>query len=80
MNGSLSDARLSTQVITAVAETDDVDPCDLPQSLHDVIDPDALDQLFRDRPDANGHVTFRFNEYTVKAKSDGTVALTPADP
>lgn len=76
MTGSTAGAHdLSTAVITTVADAEGTDPSDLPQPLHDVIDPDALDQLFRDRPAADGHVRFRFHGYDVTARSDGTVTL-----
>lgn len=76
MNGSFSDSRaLSTAVVKAVAEAEGVDPCDLSESLADVVDPDALDELFRDRPGAEGRVQFRFCEYRVTVTSDDQIAV-----
>lgn len=69
----------STAVIDAVADAADVDPADLGTPLYDVIDPDALDNLFSDRhngmPRANGHVSFSLLGYDVTVYSGGQVVV-----
>lgn len=76
MNGRvMGSSLLSTAVVEAVADVEDVDPCDLPEPLADAIDPDALDELFRDRPDVDGQVRFRFCGHTVTVTSDGRVRV-----
>lgn len=68
--------RLNYEVVTAVADARDVDPLDLDERLHEVVDPDALWQLFADRPNGvsrdGGEVTFHLAgcEVTVYGESD----------
>lgn len=68
--------RLSSRVIEAVAAEQDRDPIAL-SPLYEVIDPDALDQLFQ-----NGHgpgsVAFVYEQHHVMITSDGDVQLAPA--
>lgn len=76
MNGRVMGSSFpSTAVVEVVADVEDVDPCDLPESLADAIDPDALDELFRDRPSADGQVTFQFCEHQVTVTSDNRVTV-----
>lgn len=65
MDGSLSNA-----VVQAVADADGVDETELEKPLADVIDPDALDRLFRD---STGSLSFRYLGYTVNVDHSGTV-------
>lgn len=60
-----------------VAAYSDTRPLELP-ALHDVIDPDALDALFRSR-EGDGTVVFRYAGYEVTVGSDGEVDLAPVD-
>lgn len=68
-----------TAVITAVANAKDVDPTELDQRLNDVIDPDALDRIFRDngtgRGRSNGHVSFLLDGYEVVVTASGQVTV-----
>lgn len=76
----------SRAVVEAVAEAEGVHPEELCppeyETLHDVVDPQALDDLFA--PKANGierplgRVTFECCGYVVTVESDGTVSLEPA--
>ncbi|GAB3026468.1 HalOD1 output domain-containing protein [Natronobiforma cellulositropha] len=73
----------SQAVIEAVADAEGVAPTDLCpptyESLHDVVDPSALDDLFAPRhngiPRGNGRITFQFCGYTVMVTGDGNVTL-----
>jgi len=68
--------QLSTAVIEAVSEETNTDPLQLPDTLHDRIDPEALDQLFTNRS-TEGCVRFQYCDYQVTAYSDGTVKVEP---
>lgn len=67
-----ADSSLSEAVVQAVGEVDDTDPVDLPP-LYDQIDPDALENLFRDV--SNGVVAFDYHDYTVLVRADGTASV-----
>lgn len=71
MNSSKT-ASLSTRVVEKIAERTRTDPTHLPTPLAEVVNPDALDNLFADR-DPDGQVTFTYEGFTVTARSDGTV-------
>lgn len=66
----------STAVIEAVADASNTQPCDLPEQLHEAIEPDALDQLFTDST-TDGRVYFEYCDYSVTVESDGAVAVEP---
>lgn len=68
MNGQKSGG-LSTRVIKAVADHTGMEPESLPTPLADVIDPDALDHLFRGR-DTEGEVRFVYGGLRVRVSSD----------
>lgn len=63
---------LSIAVIECVSEADGDDPANLPP-LHKVIDPEALNNLFRDR--TSGEVTFTYLNYEITVTSE-TVTTT----
>lgn len=67
----------SQSVVWAVAEAEGVDPTDLP-SLHDVVDPDALDALFRGQTRAT--VTFEYHGYTVTVRENADVVVQEPGP
>lgn len=75
-----STGRVSTDVVTAVAEARDVEPTELPP-LYDVIDPDALDGIFRSQFGGQslgeGRITFTLAGCEVVVESDGGVTATP---
>lgn len=59
-------------IINAVANRENIEPEHLSVPLYDVIDPEALDSLFRD---SFGYVTFRYHGYVVRIHHDRTVEL-----
>jgi hypothetical protein len=63
---------VSEAVLTAVAEREGVAEHELRPPLYDVINPEALDALFRE---ATGSVTFEYLGYRVTVDSDCTVTL-----
>ncbi|WP_408958843.1 HalOD1 output domain-containing protein [Natrinema sp. 74] len=73
----------SQAVIEAVANAEDVQPAALSppeyESLHAVVNPTALDELFADRSNGakrpHGTVSFPFCGYDVTVDRDGTVTL-----
>ena len=70
----------SMSVVEAVAQQSGVDATELPP-LHDVVDPDALDALFRStgrNPERDVQVSFDYDRYTVtiSGATDGDVDVT----
>ncbi|MCL9813859.1 HalOD1 output domain-containing protein [Natranaeroarchaeum aerophilus] len=74
--------RISTAVVEALADANDVDPLEL-DPLYEAVDPDALDSLFSTSDGSTGipHGTVRFttNGYEVEVTSTGRVHLTPEE-
>lgn len=72
---------VSTAVIDAVADANGVGPLDLEPRLDGVVDPDALDRLFRrsasEAPRAAGRLAFRMAGCDVVVRSTGRVTATP---
>ena len=64
----------SRAAIEAVAESERIDPVDLPP-LGDVIDPEALNGLFADRESTRGRIRFRYHGYEVTVDERGHVTL-----
>lgn len=60
------------EVVTRVAEREGVDELDLDVPLFDVVDPDALESLFRN---TNGTVRFQYHGYDVTVDHRGTVEV-----
>jgi hypothetical protein len=67
---------VSLQVVECVADLENVAPSELSVPIADVIDPDALDTLFRN---TTGQLTFEYHGYTVSVDSEGTVEVTSLD-
>lgn len=67
---SKSQPDLATKIIENVASREGVAPTDLTTSLYEVIDPEALENLFTA---GSGQVLFRYHGYFVTVQSDGTV-------
>lgn len=73
----------SRTVIEAVAEAEGIPPEELRPptyaSLHDVVDPEALDALFAPRSNGTtrpgGEITFPFCGYRVTVEADGSITL-----
>ncbi|SDR31612.1 HalOD1 output domain-containing protein [Natronobacterium texcoconense] len=64
----------SLRVVDALAAVTDTDPLEL-EPLYHAVDPEALDQLFRDESDAYASVRFDYQDHTVEVRGDGTVAI-----
>ena len=75
---------VSEELIKAVATLNDADPTEL-ALLAEFIDPEALDALFRPRPDetprdTDGRVVFNYDAYHVRIDSSGTISLHHTEP
>lgn len=72
---------LSTTVTVAVADVAGVEPSDIPEQLYDVIDPEALDRLFKPRDDGvarrGGRLSFSLYGHHVTIRGDGTITVQP---
>lgn len=75
-----ADERPSTAVVVAVATVAGTEPLALPP-LRETIDPDALDDLFRQTPGGRvrkfGHVEFSFAGHNVTVDASGEVSVYP---
>lgn len=72
------DESVSQKVVRAVAEATDVDPLALDPRLYEVIDPDALDQLF-DEKRSEGQVDFTMAGCQVSVRADDHVVVFPPE-
>lgn len=81
--GSSTERKLSSKVIEALAVEQGVAPTELRDPLYDVIELEALDELFSDQrdgsPRSDGLVEFAYRSYEVTVHSDGRVDVTEAD-
>jgi len=66
---------VSATVVEAVAEEMGTDPKHLPETLHEVIDPDALDALFGGRNSSDGVVMFSYCGYSITVTASGEVSF-----
>lgn len=71
-----SDYSMSMAVLTAIAEREGIDAGEFGIPLYEVIDPDALEVLFKDD---TGQVTFEYQGYTVTVDHTGDVDLSGLD-
>jgi len=75
----MTDQRISTQIIEAVAETTGVDPLELPP-LYETIDPETLNALVTDsefgQSGSLNIVRFAYAGYMVAVYGDQTVEVT----
>ncbi|MFC7157950.1 HalOD1 output domain-containing protein [Halomarina halobia] len=76
-DGRVHETALSTAIVEAIAAEKQVDPIRLDPPLHDVVDPDALDEMFSVPNSVPGYVAFEYDGYQVEAHSDGRVTLSP---
>ena len=65
---------LGLRVVQRVAKRKGIEPADLDRPLHDAVDPDALNRLFR-LTGAPGSVTFQYCGHDVTVDSTGDVEL-----
>jgi hypothetical protein len=74
-----SEGALSAFIIQRMIEETKTDSTDVPQSLYQRIDPDALEDLFRPlldgTPRTSGKVTFKLAGHYVTAHGDGTIEI-----
>lgn len=71
-------ANPTQKVIKRVAEAEGVSPEELTPPLFEVIDPDALDQLFGNTATAGrmeGQVIFTYSGYEITVSGDGYVSV-----
>ncbi|WP_266078605.1 DUF7504 family protein [Haladaptatus caseinilyticus] len=72
---------LSTTVTVAVADVAGVEPAEIPEQLYDVIDPEALDKLFKPRDDGTprrgGRLSFSLYGHHVTIRGDGSITVQP---
>jgi len=74
--GPHPDRSVSTSAVMAVADRLGVDPREMDEPLHDLVDPDALDTLVASMDD--GHVTFTMAGYRVRVRADGRISVEDA--
>lgn len=74
-------ASLTTTLVHAIADVTGTDVSETEFTLHDHVDPDALDRLFAPEPDGtrrtSGHVSFAVWGYRVTVHGDGHIAIVP---
>lgn len=68
---------VSTRVLEAVAEANGTSPIELSPPLYEVIDPDALNALFRSgrRSESDLEVTFEYQGLEVTVADDGCIGV-----
>lgn len=69
---------ISKTIVEMVAEAEGIAPTELDTCLYDVIEPEALNELFQpedDGPATEGVVSFTFHGYTVTVHSDSSVEI-----
>lgn len=75
------DTSLTTTLVLMLEEIMDDDAT--LEVLYDVVDPDALDDIFRPRsavtPYRRGHVAFIVSDHQVTVFSDGVIVIEPLD-
>jgi hypothetical protein len=67
----------SGAVLAAVAERLGTEEAALATPLHEAVDPEALDRLFRD---GTGEVSFEYEGFLVTVSHTGSVDLTSIEP
>lgn len=68
-------SEVGDRVLSAVAEKEGRSPLEFDRLLSEVIDPDALDNLFQNVTQ-QGSVTFSYMGYRVTVGADGHIAVT----
>ena len=64
---------ISLRVVESLAAAREIEPLDMDPPLFDVIDPEALDRLFRS--DAECRVTFEYEGHEVVVRNDGRISI-----
>ncbi len=70
---------VTTQIVTAVAEREGVEPTALDTRLYEAIDPDALTTLVENAPDSGLTVGFDYAGYRVTVVADGRTHVEVAE-
>lgn len=74
------DIELTSVVVDALADVAGVDPVEIPP-LSDVVDPDAMNALFRPKPDGTprtrGQLTFTHFGHEVVVEGEGRIEIAP---
>ena len=71
---------VSQSVVETVAKAEGVSPTELTPPLYEVVDPDALDQLFAAASVGSGpEVAFPYKGYEVTVDGNGVVSVESAD-
>lgn len=71
-------AELSVTIVEAIADVRDVDVTDLVPRIRRAVDPDALERIFRQHPDApdrDGWVTFFLCDCRITVDSTGRLSI-----
>lgn len=71
-------SELTVSIVDGVASAVGVSPTAVVPQVNDTVDPDALDRLFRPKPDGtprSGIVAFELLECTVVVQGDGTIRI-----
>jgi len=69
-----SDSSAAAAVTDAIAAREGVAPEELQPPLYEVLDPEALEDLFRD---GHGRVTFEYRDYEVTVDHETAVEVEP---
>jgi hypothetical protein len=76
-----SDVSLDTIIISVIAQITGQSATDL-QPLHDVVDPDALNRLIKDRPSGLDHskrqVEFTYQDLKIRILGSGVIKVYPS--
>lgn len=64
---------LTATIVEKIADREGVEPTELRPPLYEVVNPDALESLFRSQ--GNGRVEFAYCGYDVVVRSDGAVSV-----
>jgi len=78
MNGKDRGESIAHRVVTAVGQANGTDPIEL-RPLAEVVDPDALNQLFETHGDGEIEVQFQYEGQTIFINHTGKVSLQPVD-
>lgn len=74
------DIDLGLAVVEAICEALDLGPTEIGGKLHEYVDVDAMNRLFRDRsngePRLGGRIAFRTNRYDIVIHSTGIIDVT----
>lgn len=76
---SIETRDLGCAVVEAVAAAEGVEPDELEPTLHEAIDPEALDALFQGRPATTWLVRFEYHGYIVSITDRGEITLERID-